>query len=327
MIEALIRQEKKTVSNPNLLYFNNGIDICDVTNTDINTVDPYIKLTFINDTNIYLTGDPSISYFTDSSFIENYGQKYLCEKDKSCSIYISKTAEGKFIFNRKYLKEIDSYAAFIYYPIDISFLSNLKNIERIYLSGDLIKGNINSLEKLEKLSFVCFGRGSTNIYGNADFLFNKPNITYIEFFNCYSIEGNLDNIPDSFFQKRFDFLEISSTKITGSLNRFFENIETIKIIGIIFNSYVSGDLNLLKNKSTSRLTKLYSFANKNENITGDIASLSGFYNLTHLVLPCPNITGDITEIINNCTKLTELSIPQSINITDDQKEILIEVVL
>ena len=57
-------------------------------------------------------------------------------------------------------------------------------------------------------------------------------------------------------------------------------------------------------------------------MNGDIASLANCTAITQLDLVNTKVSGDITNIVTNLTKLTNLSIPPTVTITDAQKKTL-----
>lgn len=94
-----------------------------------------------------------------------------------------------------------------------------------------------------------------------------------------------------------------------------KNMSSLTILYLTGNA-ITGDIN---NLVTLPLTSIQLSRN---NIVGDISVLASMTNVTSINLEKTKVTGNVTSIIDNCTKLKEFRIPPTVTITDEQKQIL-----
>lgn len=194
--------------------------------------------------------------------------------------------------------------------------------------------------------FISLNLGGNNVIGTPSvdnaLIKNINGSFYLSQSNC---SGEF-HITDAF--KVNDFSIRYSPKLKVVVDSLYKSM-----IGFSLEYMYKAELDLGKIKDCINLTNFSCLSNPGGNypldykITGDISNFANLTKLTTVTIDsydftgdisvfanCPNlitlnifdykasITGDITSVVNTCTKLTALTIPPTVTITDEQKTTL-----
>lgn len=194
-----------------------------------------------------------------------------------------------------------------YMPTINSLTVGGPNVKGTPSFDDLVCKNIT--ERFALINTACTG----------DFHVVANNVTNLQF----NYTNNLNIIVDSVPTACLYFLIQHAKKLTCDLS-VFKEIKTIMQLDLSYGANVqpstykvTGDISNL-----ASLKYLKSMTLAGSEITGDISVFGNMPNLISAYFYTPNISGDVTDIVTNCTKLTYLLIPSSVTITDEQKTTL-----
>ena len=110
----------------------------------------------------------------------------------------------------------------------------------------------------------------------------------------------------------------AATNLTCDLNHLKGRTQVTKINMPLANNNVKLDLSSIKDL----VNMGYLVVSPSTQVSGDIANLANMTSMTNLSLGGTQVSGDITDIVTNLTKLRSLSIPIAVTITDAQKKTL-----
>lgn len=219
------------------------------------------------------------------------------------------------------------------YHLDLSELKYLPldafSISRAELTD--ITGSINDLNPdIRNISIYCSSgasRKNTNIYGD---LSKFTNLRRIQLTKMQKITGNINNMP--FYHTDNDTaaaIIINTTNIEVDLSwlsdkdlsglAYLQICSPITQDGVLNKSLITGDLS---NIPSTLPTTIRHIAFNGTDVTGDVSLLAKYTGVIYLELAGSKVSGDITDVVTNCTKLLQLTLPSTVTITDEQKTTL-----
>ena len=158
---------------------------------------------------------------------------------------------------------------------------------------------------------ISFGASDVDTYLAIDGKYDIKSISNFYDWNSVDIRLNLDDLKYCGNLRSISF-PCTGNVINGNLKNVNEGITSL---AIVYNKDLD-DISHLT--ALTSLDLRYSYLSKKR----DVSALSTLVNLTKLDLSETNVSGDATSIVNNMTKLKTLIIPNTLTITDEQKQTL-----
>lgn len=301
MEKCFITKLSGTVDNDSLPVYGKMTVSCPKTGSIAHNV----YLSFAKGTQIEVVGD---GYFTDSSG-SSTGKTADYTIIGSITTYYLSDAVTALRMDKYSLVSIspqytNGYSSMTIDLDDLKYDSNIKSVR-----GGL-KGSINNL----KGSMVTLqNTEGTSVTGDlATFLNENPNVTIIDLPSCTGITGTIRAVNSGMTQ----FNVMNNANVSGDVSVFKDCASLVSWNAN--NGNFSGDISAFANKTGLKSLSLLN----NKNITGDISTLASDTAIQGINVSLTGVTGDITNIVANCTDLKSLYIPTGVTITEEQKTTL-----